>query len=217
MAAQLKLVSELPREQLNNSITYNLNNSVIIPRSTVFDGSISTSSSLGEENSFGQKAFRDSCSGAQIQMKTAARPNRRTFYISLQYHATPDCYQKLTAYTTDRERSREFQKITELDQLIFDLHRSEGYEQSFIGKICARGQKKHITELVALYHQDTLYLFNEDGSYLDIGMQDTITNPAQARYFSHQGHWGKPIFATANRGVGLRDVAQTRLQGERNE
>ena len=132
MAAQLKVVSELPREQLNNSIT---NNSVIIPRSTVFDGSISTSSSLGEENFFGQKAFRDSCSGAQIQMKIAQRPNRRTFYISLQYHSGPDSYQKLTAYTANRERSREFQKITELDHMIFDLHRSRDYEQSFIGNL----------------------------------------------------------------------------------
>ena len=206
------------RNEFNNLITKNLklNNP---SRGELRDVAGDTSSptpvgpSLGEDPKDRAVGLRDLISGAEIQIK---QPNgtRQQVYITLQTHdQVIDCEaMNYTAYLVTRERGRDFKRLNEFDEAVYEL--SVENKHWLIGHLTERTTKSVFPDVVVTLDPkaDTLTLwFSDYSGIIEIPINNKALT-AQQKYFQSAGVWGKPLSLPSRTNRSFLDC-QSRVRG----
>lgn len=175
-------------QELNNSRTQELNNPYPHERDEV--GTPETSSSLGRP-----KGFRDRISGIEIQLKPA-QGVRQHAYITLQTHEQLAIQEAMnfTAYLVGRERGRDFKRLGEHDQEIYEL--TLEHRNWLIGHISERGTKRLLAGVVITLDpelEEMTFWFSDHSEPICASTNNKLLTASQQRYFSTAGFWGTTI------------------------
>lgn len=180
-------------EQFNNSITKELNNSILTSDGTlVAEGFAETSSSLEEKQLGG---LVSNISGVEIQMKPPGKETQ-SIYINIQTHEGFRSKEmlKYTGYLVARSHGRNFKRLTDFDRAMYDL--SLDNKHWLIGHITERGTKQVFTDIVLtldpVANQLVLWFSDCSGTIVVPTNNKELTDQ-QKQYFTSAGTWGIPM------------------------
>jgi hypothetical protein len=190
---------KLPQCEIN-SITKELNNLKLnnpscSQESTDMADLTATSSSLGPLREKGQKGFRDLISGAEIQMK-AGKNNRQHAYITLQTHQQVINKEAMnyTAYLVGRERGREFKRLNEFDEQVYNY--TVENKHLMIAHLSERKSKQLMNDVVVTFDPTAQILtlwFADYSGIIEISADNKPLTGNQIKYFVSAGKWGTDI------------------------